>query len=65
MGRWADQNGFRNVAKALRDRALCIDDMPQEDVDKLFSHMIERDGGLEIDIGPMADELAWKIHRVA
>ena len=30
------------------DRALCVDDMPQEEVDKLFSHMIELDGVFEI-----------------
>jgi hypothetical protein len=32
---------------------LCIDDMTQEEVDKLFFGMLERDGCFEIDIGQM------------
>jgi hypothetical protein len=53
--RWAARHGFHNIAAALRDRALCIDDMTQEEVDKLFFGMLERDGCFEIDIGPMSD----------
>lgn len=49
--RWANKHGFYNITAALRDRVLCIDNMPQEEVDKLFFGMIERDGGFEIDIG--------------
>ncbi|MGA8758140.1 MAG: hypothetical protein WB611_17760 [Stellaceae bacterium] len=54
--RWANQQGFHNIADALRDRALRIDDMPQEEVDQLFFHMFERDGGFEIDIDDCPDE---------
>jgi hypothetical protein len=53
--RWADRNRFHNIAAALRDRALCIDDMPQEEVDELFFRMVERDGGFEIDLDPMCE----------